>query len=180
MNVIVRALRAVKFLELAASTVAAAVVFLIMIVVCVDVAGRYLFNSPLAWSFELISLYLMGAAFYLALSDTLRRNHHVNVDILFARFSKRTQFFWTVVGWGLSSAFFIPILVLAAQTTYSSWQSGDVFAGAIPWPTWIGPAIATFGLLLICLRLVLGTVAYTAAFTTASVAQAQERIESEI
>ena len=103
MSRIDRLLGLVKTLETAASTVAGLTVFLIMITVCVDVAGRYLFNSPLKWSYDFIQLYLMGVAFFFALSDTLRRNHHVNVDILYNRFGRRTQLFWTAVGWSLSA-----------------------------------------------------------------------------
>ena len=163
MNTIAKALQAVKVLELATSSLAGAVLFFIMCVVCTDVTGRYLFNSPLAWSFDLISLYLMGVMFFFALSDTLRRGHHVTVDILYQRFRKRTQFFWATIGWALAAVFFVTILILVAGTAYSNWKTGDVVPGAIPWPTWIRSAVATLGLLLICARLMLGTIVFAVA-----------------
>ncbi len=163
MSRIDRLLGLVKTLETAASTVAGLTVFLIMITVCVDVAGRYLFNSPLKWSYDFIQLYLMGVAFFFALSDTLRRNHHVNVDILYNRFGRRTQLFWTAVGWSLSAVLFLVILVLIARTTWENWVAGDIIDGAVAWPTWISSAIATVGVLLIAARLVLGAIAYALA-----------------
>jgi TRAP-type C4-dicarboxylate transport system permease small subunit len=159
-------LSGIKALELAASSVAGLVLLIIMAIVVVDVIGRYVFNSPLSWSYDVISLYLMGASFFLTLSDTLRRNHHVIVDIIYNRLGKRTRYFWNAIGWSLSSALFISILVLAAKKGYVSWSGKEVIDGTIAWPTWIGPAIATFGLILISGRLVLGAAAFWIAFLT--------------
>lgn len=159
-------LRGVRVLELVASSVAGLVLLVIMLIVAIDVLGRYVFNSPLRWSYDVISLYLMGASFFLALSDTLRRNHHVIVDIFYNTLGRRTRYFWNVIGWSFASALFISILILAAQTAYGSWSAKEVMDGPIAWPTWIGPAVATVGLILICIRLVLGTVAYAIAFLT--------------
>ncbi len=164
MNLINRLFGAIHILELAASILAGLALLLIMFIVCVDVAGRYGLNSPLAWSHDLISLYLMGVSFFFALSDTLRRNHHVSVDILFNRFGKRTQIFWRAVGWSLASVLFCMIFIVTAGKAWSDWLGGDVIDGPIAWPTWISAAIATIGMLLICARLVLGAIAYIIAF----------------
>lgn len=166
MNLINRILGITRTLEIAASVIAGVALLLIMFVVCFDVAGRYIFNSPLSWSYDLISLYLMGVSFFFALSDTLRRRHHVNVDILFNLFSKRTQIFWNAVGWSLSSVLFCIIVVLAAKTAYSDWAAKNVIDGAVSWPTWVSAAIASIGMFLICVRLVLGAIAYVIAFVT--------------
>jgi TRAP-type C4-dicarboxylate transport system permease small subunit len=153
-----RAAAWVERLEYAASTVAALALFVIMLTVFVDVLLRYLFNAPLSWSYDFISLYLMGAAFFFALSETLRRNHHVAVDILYLRLSLRARRWWRLVGWSLSLALFAVIFVLAVRTAWSRWQGDNVVAGAIPWPTWIPAAIAAGGFLLLLVRLALGVV----------------------
>lgn len=154
-----RAGRWVTRLEHAASTGAAAAMFAIMLIVFADVGLRYLFNSPLAWSYDLISLYLMGAAFFFALSETLRRNHHVAVDILYLRLSLRARRIWKLLGWLLSLLLFAVIFVLAVQTSWSRWTGDNVVAGAIPWPTWIPAAIAALGFGLLLARLALGVLA---------------------
>ncbi|MBK8741942.1 MAG: TRAP transporter small permease [Betaproteobacteria bacterium] len=151
-------------LELAASVVAGLALLLIMFVICADVVGRYVFNSPLPWSYDLISLYLMGVGFFLALSDTLRRNHHVSVDILFNHFGRRAQIFWNAVGWSLAGVLFCIIFILTARKAYANWSAGDVIDGVVAWPTWINAAVAAIGILLIDMRLLLGAIAYIFAF----------------
>lgn len=146
-------------LENAASAGAAASLFAIMLIVVVDVMLRYLFNSPLSWSYDFISIYLMGIAFFFSLSETLRRNHHVSVDILYLRFSLRTRRIWKLAGWSLSFALFAVIFALAAHTSWVRWAGDNVVAGAIPWPTWIPAAIAALGFLLLLARLALGVLA---------------------
>ncbi len=162
-----RAARWVGRLEYAASTGAALALFAIMLVVFADVLLRYLFNAPLAWSYDFISLYLMGAAFFFALSETLRRNHHVAVDILYLRLSLRARRLWKLLGWSLSFVLFAIIFVLAVRTSWSRWAGDNVVAGAIPWPTWIPAAIAAAGFLLLIARLALGVLALALALAAA-------------
>lgn len=153
------AARWVARLENAASAGAAASLFAIMLIVVVDVMLRYLFNSPLSWSYDFISIYLMGIAFFFSLSETLRRNHHVSVDILYLRLSLQMRRIWKLAGWSLSFALFAVIFALAAHTSWARWAGDNVVAGAIPWPTWIPAAIAALGFLLLLARLALGVLA---------------------
>ena len=46
--------------------VAATCLAAIMLIVAADVLLRYLFNAPLSWAFDLISLYLMAGVFFLS------------------------------------------------------------------------------------------------------------------
>lgn len=127
--------------------------FAIMVIVVVDVALRYFFNAPLGWSYDLISLYLMVALFFLALSVTQRDDHHVRVDIVFRHVSPRTRHSMELIGYLLT------VLVLAAMVYqgsvkfWISWQNNDVVAGAVPWPTWLGAVFVPLGVGLLLLRL---------------------------
>ncbi|MEO5702094.1 MAG: TRAP transporter small permease [Casimicrobiaceae bacterium] len=149
-----------------ASTMAGATVIAVMLIVVVDVVRRYFFNAPLAWSYDIISLYLMLAAFYLALSETLRRHHHVAVDLLYERFGLRTKLAVRLVSWMLAVVFFALVFVLTANGAWIKWRGGDVVAGSIPWPTWLSSAIAALGSLLIAVRLAFVAVAMAAALVT--------------
>jgi len=59
MNVLKHIGHALHVMEWLWMTVAAVIMFAIMIIVVVDVAARYFFTAPLTWSFDFISLYLM-------------------------------------------------------------------------------------------------------------------------
>lgn len=160
-----RASGAIARLEGALVTVAALAVLAIMLIVVVDVVLRYLFNAPLAWSYELISSYLMPASFFFGVSETLRREQHVNVDIVYARFPLRLRRLCKMIGWLAAGIVFALITWLAARGAWSRFVTADVMAGAIPWPTWIPAAVGATGLAVMTLRLGLGAAALLLAST---------------
>lgn len=59
------------------------------LLILLQVILRYVFNAPTVWAGELAQM-LFGAYAVLAGGHILRINGHVNVDILYARLSKRT------------------------------------------------------------------------------------------
>ena len=145
-------------LEDALAIGSAVAVFLIMVIVVADVALRYLLNAPLPWSFDLISIYLMGAAFFLSVSHTLRLEHHVNVDIAYQGFPLTVRRLLKLVGWVASALLFGWIVWLAAATAFDRYTKGDVIVGAYTWPTWIPAAIAALGFGAMVVRLALGVI----------------------
>lgn len=59
---------------------AAVVLMAMMLLTCADVAGRYLFNSPIRGGFELTEM-LLAALIFSALPLVTLRNEHVTVDL---------------------------------------------------------------------------------------------------
>ena len=92
---------ALRSVEAVFDAVTSLAMFVVMVLVSTDVAMRYLFNHPLSWSYDVISMYLMATVFLLALSSTLRHNHHVRVDILFQLASPRARMAMELVGYTL-------------------------------------------------------------------------------
>ena len=154
-----RASRAIAHVEGALVTVAALAVLAIMLIVVADVVLRYLLNAPLPWSYDLISNYLMPASFFFAVSETLRREQHVSVDIVYARFPLRLRRLCKMLGWLAAGVVFALMTWLAASGAWSRYATGDVTAGAIPWPTWIPAAVAAIGMAVMTVRLALGAIA---------------------
>lgn len=155
---------------------AAVGLFVIMAVIVVDVAARYFFKAPLAWAFDVIGLYLMPAVFYFALSDTLHRNHHINVDIVFMNLPPRVQQGLSVVGSALALGVFALVAYAAGVRSWESLRANEVGSGVYPWPTWISIAFVAFGTAMIVLRLAFRLVAFAWAFATgASVVPGVER-----
>lgn len=60
---------------------AAATLLAIMLLTCVDVAGRYVFNAPVPGAFELTE-FAMGALIFTGLPLTTLREQHVTVDLM--------------------------------------------------------------------------------------------------
>ncbi len=60
--------------------VAAAVLMALMVLTCMDVAGRYFFNSPVWGAFELTEM-MLAALIFAGLPVVSLRNDHVTVDL---------------------------------------------------------------------------------------------------
>lgn len=76
----------VNWLALFLMTVASITLFILMTITCVDVAGRYFFNSPLTGSTE-ITEFAMAILIFTTLPVVSWRNEHVVVDMLDSMFS---------------------------------------------------------------------------------------------
>lgn len=133
--------------------IAGLVLAAIMLIVVLDVVLRYAFNAPLPWSYGLISIYLTAALFYLALSYTFARGHHVAVDIVYQRFPPRGRSLAAAAGALVALPVFATISCLAWQAAWEKWRAGDVIAGIIPWPTWGASLLVAVGTGVLVLRL---------------------------
>ena len=68
-------------LTIAGNYFAVALLFVISIVFCYEVAARYLFNAPTTWAGAVVA-YALCAAIFLAAPDLTRRNEHVTITLL--------------------------------------------------------------------------------------------------
>jgi len=142
-------------LERALTVIAAISLFAIMALVVADVFMRYVLNSPFAFTYDLIGLYLLAAAFFLTLSDTLRVHAHVGVDVLLTRFPPAGRRLSEIVT-ALTGLFvFVLISKVGFERALENYEQRDVLAGAIAWPTWISAALVPFGCGVLVLRLAL-------------------------
>lgn len=159
-------LKALTVIERVTSMIAAFFMFAIMTIVFSDVAMRYVFNRPFSWAYDLISLYIMAGVFFLSLSGTYAVNGHINVDILLPRFSAAIQRICIIISNMVGLAIFIPITWLGYERALDNYSSGDVLAGAIPWPTWASAVLVPIGAGILALRLAVHLVANTASLLT--------------
>lgn len=141
--------------ERTVTAVAALCMLAIMLIVGVDVAMRYVLRSPLTWTYDFISLYLLAAAFFLVLSDAYANHAHVNVDILYKNLPVPVRRACDVVTLGVGSAFFAAMARAGAQRFWSAFEAADVLGGAIPWPVWPSYVLVPIGAGLMAFRLAL-------------------------
>lgn len=153
MSFIERTNRVLAVAEKIFNGIAAIMLLLIMLIVPIDVLLRYAFNSPLAWSYELISLYLMVGLFFFALSGTLSHNAHIGVDILHNYMSPYWRHVSELIGYGLACLVFAGIVYVATISTFNSYVADEVIAGGISWPTWLSTIAVPMGAGLMLLRM---------------------------
>ncbi|MFN0304490.1 MAG: TRAP transporter small permease subunit [Burkholderiales bacterium] len=70
---------------------------LMVIVVCADVAARYVFNSPLGWAQDLTTLALV-AAFIAAIPICTMQDGHIRVETLYENFGPRAKAVADLIG----------------------------------------------------------------------------------
>lgn len=120
-----------------------------MAITVADVVFRYIFSSPLSWSHELITLYLMVMLFFGAVSETYSRGIHVRI-VAFVYKSKKLN---TLIKVSSNLAMFFFSLILTIQLARSTFESiGEAYIGYISWPMWIQHGIAWLGIGVLTLR----------------------------
>ena len=158
--------RAVAAVEQVASLLAAIVLFATMLIVSADVAMRYVFNRPFGWTYDLISLYLMSALFYFALSATFAAGAHVSVDVVAARLPVSLQRALQVVIALVSAGLFATIANLTTQRTITDYATGAAVSGDVLWPTWLSDLPVPIGCGLLTVRLVLHALLHAVSLLT--------------
>jgi TRAP-type mannitol/chloroaromatic compound transport system permease small subunit len=110
-------------------------VVLLTLIVCYDVALRYIFRDPTQWGFD-AAIILYGVLFMMAGAYTLSRNGHVRADMIYRTFKPRTQA-WIDIA--LYFLFFFPgIAALAyaglefAQTSWAMRETSSVTSAGTP------------------------------------------------
>lgn len=66
------------------------VTILLVLLVVIDVASRYLFNHTRTWMLEL-EWHLFGLIFLLGAAQACRQDKHIRVDVFYQKFSPRTK-----------------------------------------------------------------------------------------
>ena len=153
-------------LEHVLAALAALLMFAIMMIVATDVAMRYLLNSPFSWSYDLISLYLMTALFYFAVSRTFAEGAHISVDIAQYYLSDDARRVCQIIYATLSFALFAVIAWLGWRRTLDDFETGAATAGAILWPSWVSDAFVPIGAGLLALRLLVHVLAHAMSLAT--------------
>ena len=89
------------------------------LVILYEVVSRYIFNAPTTWAME-ISQALYGAWAVLLGAYILREGGHVNVDIIYVRFSPRVKAIVSLFTWLI---FFLWVGVMMWKGLELGWHS---------------------------------------------------------
>lgn len=139
-------------LDLALAVAAALCIVAMMLITGADVVMRYAFNRPLAWAFDLLTHYLLVAGFFLGLSYTLRKNHHICVDFFVRMFPEQMYQIAMVIGSMLGATIFATVACYGAHDAYQAWVNDEVIFGALIWPVWLVKVVIPLGMAPLALR----------------------------
>jgi len=103
---------------------------ILVLVIVVDVAMRYIFSITSAASFEL-EWHLFAVIFLLGAAYTLQQDKHVRVDVFYHRFSKKTQAWVNLIG---TVALLLPFCAVACWESVSFVQTSYAFRETSPDP----------------------------------------------
>lgn len=160
--------RALSVLERALISVSALAVLAMMLILVIDVAGRYMFSRPLPWSYDFIRLYLMPMVILLALADTFRKDGHIAVDLFYLRFGTVARRLVRLLASIMIAASLAPIAWLAYFQAVRRFTNNTVISGSILWPTWIPYALLVMGTALLILRAIQDAVSLASALALRS------------
>ncbi|MFK7856511.1 MAG: TRAP transporter small permease [Granulosicoccus sp.] len=93
--------------SLFSANIAAMILLLLVVLTCIDVVGRYFFNSPLVGAVELVEI-CMGAITFFSFPLMFMRNDHIIVDLI-------PQFRRGYLGW-FTSLVFLAVTFFVALT----------------------------------------------------------------
>jgi TRAP-type C4-dicarboxylate transport system permease small subunit len=122
-----------------------------MLVVCLEVALRYGFNSPISWVVEISEYSLLWITF-LGTAWVLRVGGHVRVDIMLQFFSPATLRVCGMISSAISGAATAIIFAFGAWATWHAYVEGTYKPTLTNVPTWMIIIVIPFGSLLLTLR----------------------------
>ena len=125
-------------------------ILLIVGLIAVDVVMRYFFNAPIFWAYH-VSLYMYGGFTMLAGGYCLLHRAHVRIDVIYRRFSPRTQAILDVITAGLFFLYMVILLKAGYDAFVESWKLQETVIAAwrvVLWPPKLAVPIAAVLLLL--------------------------------
>jgi len=147
-----------KHLENILIAVAGSMIIIAMTITFIDVVMRYVFNSPLSWVFDFITMYLLPGCYFLAFSYALRTGNHLKVDYFKNKFPEKftkacVSFFGLI-----ATVLFIYITYTYSLRAYSAWEENEVIYGAVNWLVWPSDLIIAVSSFTFSFRLTIKTI----------------------
>lgn len=141
------------FLEkLLSQIIGGTILMVMMVLVSADVLGRYIFNSPLPGTNELVE-FLMVGLFYFTVSHAQALRTHIRVEFLLTYFSPRLQIKLDILCHLLGLLIFALIAWQSGRAAFQAWKLGETTFGVILFPLFPSKIIVPLGSFLFCLRL---------------------------
>ena len=143
-------------LQTATNVIAGVAVLGLLINTIADVSLRYLANSPLRGTNELVSYWWMPTIAVLGFYVAENMSEHIDVPMVYERLSPASQLILTVVARIVNIAFSVVVAIFATKQALEAQHIGE-YAGADEIPVWPARIVFAVGMYLfvlaLCLRL---------------------------
>lgn len=126
-------------------------IFVIFVLLMFEVFMRYLFSAPTSWTNELGQM-LFGLYIVLAGGYVMAHRDHVNVDLLYSSFSRRTQAWVDILTSSMFFLFTLALLYYGSSMAYESVQGWETSYSAWNPPIWPIKLAIPIGALLLLLQ----------------------------
>ena len=125
-------------------------------IIFVDVALRYLFNSPLVWAFETCE-YLLAVAALFSFAIAFQKNRHLRIEIFVGKLPARVQY-WNRLGMLVVATLFTAIW--AWQSVVFVWESFRLgrLSQVLRFPQWIPQLSLVVGTAALFLAVLVATI----------------------
>lgn len=152
---------------------AIAVIAVMVIIVC-DVVGRYLFSRPIAWVYDLVSIYFINIVLYAIASETLRTRGHIALDLHLKLLPRRAWEALQALAWFAVAVALSLACYRIGLSSFESLKAGEVHPGLYEWPVWIETGLVAVGLGLLIFRILLRLIRFCVEDFSADVLNADE------
>lgn len=137
---------------LALSIISGFATLLIILVVTIDVAGRFLFNAPFHGGVEISELLMVVLVFFgLAAAQQQRQNYAI--ELLVRHFPAWLQRAFELFGYVATLAIVVFLAWPSSKQALSSFDRGEAGFGVVSFPLWPARILLAAGLWLLALQL---------------------------
>lgn len=128
-------------------------VVLMMLHICADVIAKYVFNSPIPGTLEIVSNYYMVATVFLPLALVERKNAHIAVEILSQHLPTRGQAILVGAVSLVSICFYGMFFWQSLEDAVAKYELGEYIRGQIRIVNWPSRFLLPIGVAAIILIL---------------------------
>ena len=138
---------------LALSILSGFATLLIIVVVCLDVAGRFFFNAPMHGGVEVSELLMVVLVFFgLAAAQQQRQNY--SIELLTRQLPDRVQNLLELLGYVACLVIVVFLAWPSSKQALMSYERGEAGFGIFPFPLWPARILLAIGLWLLAVQFV--------------------------
>ena len=100
--------------------VCAITLFVMMVTISLEVGLRYIFNTSLYWSFEVVE-YMLVALTFLGLAYIQFQGKHIKVEFIFDRFRPRAKVLTSIITTIITLFLFIIVTIMGWYFAWEAW-----------------------------------------------------------